>query len=132
MRARSTPSTSTLTVPSGQLQQLQDRGDRADAVEVVGLRVVDVGLLLGDEHDPLVGPHGHVERLDGLLPPDEQRDHHVRVHHHVAQRQHRHALDAGWSGVTTVEDVDSDTLEPSLCMEAASGASRSRPRAYVV
>src|SRR3546814_11187936 len=27
--------------------------------------------------------------MDGLLPAHEQRDHHVREHHHVAQRQDR-------------------------------------------
>ena len=78
----------------GQLQQLQDRGDRADAVQVIGLRIVDVGLLLRDQHDALVGLHRDVERLDGFLAADEQRDDHVRVDHHVAQRQDRHVL--GW------------------------------------
>ena len=51
--ARSTPSTSTLTVPSGQLEQLQDRRDRADLVEVLRRRIVDVGLLLRDQQDRL-------------------------------------------------------------------------------
>ena len=78
-----------------QLQQLQDRGDRADAVQVVAFGVVDVRGFLSHQHDALVGAHGGIQRLDGLLPADEQRDDHVRVHHHVAQRQHRHALEAG-------------------------------------
>ena len=67
----------------------------ADAVEVVRLRIVDIGLLLRDQHDPLVGAHGDVERLDGFLAPHEQRDHHVRVDDDVPQRQHRHVLEAG-------------------------------------
>ena len=91
MLARSTPSTSTLTVPSGQLQQLQDGRNGADPVQILALRIVDVGLLLRDQQDALVGLHGEIERDDGFLPADEQRDHHVRIDHHVAQRQHRHA-----------------------------------------
>ena len=75
----------------GQLQQLQDGRDGADPVQVLGLRIVDVGLLLRDQQDALVGLHGQIERDDGFLAPDEQRNHHVRVHHHVAQRQYRHA-----------------------------------------
>src|SRR5256885_12014694 len=35
----------------------------------------------------LVSTHGHIQRLDGLLAPDEQRNHHVRIDHHVAQRR---------------------------------------------
>jgi hypothetical protein len=33
--------------------------------------------------------HGGLERLDGLGSADEQRDDHVREHHHVAQGQQR-------------------------------------------
>ncbi len=73
------------------LEQLQNRGHGADAVQILALRIVDVGLFLRDQENPLVGLHGQIERDDGFLPPDEQRDHHVRVHHHVAQRQHGHA-----------------------------------------
>src|SRR5256885_15724409 len=46
----------------------------------------------------LVSTHGHIQRLDGLLAPDEQRNHHVRIDHHVAQRQHRHVLERGGNG----------------------------------
>jgi hypothetical protein len=37
----------------------------------------------------LAGLHGGLERLDRLRAPDEQRDHHVREHHHVPQGQQR-------------------------------------------
>src|SRR5256885_16221945 len=46
----------------------------------------------------LVSTHGHIQRLDGLLAPDEQRNHHVRIDHYVAQRQHRHVLERGGDG----------------------------------
>ena len=58
----------------GQLQHLQDRGHAADRIEILGARIVLGGGLLRDEQDVLAGVHRHVERLDGLGPPDEQRN----------------------------------------------------------
>ncbi len=75
-----------------QLQQLQDRGDGADAEDVVGCRVVLGGVLLRDQQDLLVLLHDRLERADRLLAADEQRDDHVREHDDVAQRQHRQRL----------------------------------------
>ncbi len=97
MRARSTPSTSTLTVPSGSFSICRMVATVPMRYRSSSLRVVDVGLLLRHQHDALVGAHGDVERLDGLLAPDEQRNHHVRIDDDVAQRQHRHALRRGGS-----------------------------------
>jgi hypothetical protein len=62
-------------------------------VQIIGLGVVDVRLLLRDQHDALVGLHGHVECVDRFLATHEQRDDHVRVHHYIAQWQNREALD---------------------------------------
>jgi hypothetical protein len=73
----------------GQLQQLQDRRDGADVVEVLGSGIVHVGLALREQQDLLVHLHGLLERDYRALAADEQRDDHVRVHDHVAQRQHR-------------------------------------------
>ena len=87
----------------GQLQKLQDGRDRADPVQILALRIVDVGLFLRDQQDALVGLHGEIERDDGFLAADEQRDHHVRINHYVAQRQYRHAAERGG---TTVRDID--------------------------
>jgi hypothetical protein len=74
-----------------QLEQLQDRGQRPDGIQVARLRIVHVGLLLRHQQDLLVAAHGLVEGADGLRTTDEQRNHHVRVNHHVPQRQHRQA-----------------------------------------
>jgi hypothetical protein len=74
----------------GQLEHLQDGGDAADVVEVLGLGLVLGGGLLGHQHDALARLHRGLERLDGLGSPDEQRDDHVREHHHIAQGQQRH------------------------------------------
>ena len=84
-------------MPSGSFSKLQDRGDRTDAVQVVRLRIVDVGLFLRDQHDALIGAHGYVEGLDGFLTPDEERNHHVGVDDDIPQGQHRHVLDAAGS-----------------------------------
>ena len=77
-----------------EFQHLQDVGDAADAVEILGQRIVLRGGFLRDQHDALARFHRRLERLDRLRAPDEQRDHHVREHHHVAQRQQRHLCEA--------------------------------------
>ena len=74
----------------GELQQLQDRRDRADAVNVFRVRVVLAGVFLGHEENFLVEAHGPLEGLDGLLPTDEQRDDHVRIDDDIPQRQYWH------------------------------------------
>ena len=84
----------------GQLQHLQDGGDAADVVQVLGRRVVLGRLLLGDQQDVLAGVHRDVERLDRFRAADEQRDHHVREHDDVAQRQQRQRGDVGREGVS--------------------------------
>ena len=50
----------------GQLQHLQDVGDAADLVEVLGRRIVLGGRFLRDQHDALPGLHRRFERLDRL------------------------------------------------------------------
>ena len=73
----------------GQLEHLQDARDAADLEHVVGLGLVLAGGLLRHQHDLAARFHGRLERLDRLRPAHEQRDHHVREHDHVAQRQQR-------------------------------------------
>ena len=79
----------------GQLQELQDRRDRSDRIEILGRRLVDVGLRLSDEQDFLGRSHCPVESDDGFLAADEQGYDHVRIDDDVAQRQDRQALTAG-------------------------------------
>ena len=87
------PSTSTFTVPSGSLSICRMLDDAADLVQVLGPGLVLGGGLLRHQQDALARLHRGFQRLDRLRAPDEQRDHHVREHHHVAQRQQRE-LDA--------------------------------------
>jgi hypothetical protein len=44
---------------------------------------------LRDQQNVLATFHRDFKCLDGLRTPDEQRNHHVREYHHVAQRQQR-------------------------------------------
>jgi len=67
-----------------QLQQLQHLRERADGVQVRGCGVVGFGGLLRQQDDALVGFHRLLQRAHGLVATDEQRDDHVREHHHVA------------------------------------------------
>jgi hypothetical protein len=73
----------------GQLQHLQNVGNAADLVQVLGGRLILGRGLLRDEQDALARLHGDLHRLDRLGPPHEERDHHVRKHHDVPQRQQR-------------------------------------------
>ena len=82
----------------GQLEELQHLGQRADAVQVGAARIVGLGRLLRDEQDALVGFHRLLQRPDRLVATDEERDHHVREHHHVAERQYRQGEGLGMVG----------------------------------
>ena len=73
----------------GELQQLKDRRQRSDSVDVVGGRVVLCRALLGNQQDLLVVLHRPLEGPDGLVAPHEQGDDHVRVDDDVPQGQYR-------------------------------------------
>jgi hypothetical protein len=73
----------------GQLQHLQDARDTTDLEHVVCTGLVLAGGLLGHEHDLATGFHRRFQCLDGLGAADEQRDHHMREHDDVAQREQR-------------------------------------------
>ena len=73
----------------GQLEQLQDAGERPDLVDRAGRRIVVGGVLLRRQQDERVRAHHFLERLDGLFAAHEQRHDHVREDDDVAQRQHR-------------------------------------------
>src|SRR5690606_38338545 len=72
-----------------ELEELEDRLERADRIDVLLRRLVDIRLLLSDEQDLLACRHRFVERDDRLLPPDEERKHHVRIDDDVPQRKDR-------------------------------------------
>ncbi|GJD96834.1 hypothetical protein OCOJLMKI_4060 [Methylobacterium iners] len=71
----------------GQLQELQDGGQRADLVDGVGGRIVVARVDLGREQDVAVGPDRLLEGADRLFASDEERHDHVREHDDVAEWQ---------------------------------------------
>ena len=73
----------------GQLEHLQDARHAADGEHVFRARLVLAGGLLCHQHDLAAALHRGFERLDRLGAAHEQRDHHVREHDHVTQRQQR-------------------------------------------
>ena len=72
----------------GQLEQLQYLGQGADREQLLPGGVIDVGRGLGNQQDALVCIHRQFQGTHGFITPHKQRDHHVRKHHHIAQRQH--------------------------------------------
>jgi len=71
----------------GQFEHLQHVGNRAHLVQVLRPRVVVVGVFLRQQENRLVAFHRPLQSGDGFGAADEQRQHHVRVNHHIAQRQ---------------------------------------------
>ena len=71
----------------GKLEHLDDLTDSPDIKDIVLLRVGLLRILLRDEKDHLIGLHGRFQRLDGAIPPDEQRYHHVRKYDDVPERK---------------------------------------------
>ena len=72
-----------------QLEHLQDAGQASHFKHVLGLGLILASGLLGNQHDLTAGLHGSLQGLDRLGAAHKEWDHHVREHHHVAQRQQR-------------------------------------------
>ncbi len=81
-----------LDVAIGQLQALDDVGDAAHGVDVLGLRVVDLRVVLRREEHPLVLLQRVLEGADRRRPADDKRHHHVREDDQVPQRDDRKGL----------------------------------------
>ena len=81
----------------GQFQHLQDIGQRADSVQIVCAGVFVGRIFLRQkEHRPVL-LDGGIQRGNGFGAANKQRQHHMWIHHHVTQRQHRQG--AGFSGI---------------------------------
>ena len=74
----------------GQLEHLQHSANAAGGVQVGHGRLILAGSALRHQGDAALSAHGRFQRLDALGPPHEQRDDHVRKHHHIAQGHQRH------------------------------------------
>src|SRR3990172_4634914 len=71
----------------GELQDLDDVGDGPDAEDIPFPGLVRRRVLLGGEEDEPVLSERGVEGRDRLVSPDEKRNHHVREHDDVPQRE---------------------------------------------
>ena len=86
-----------------ELEQLQDRRDSADTIDIVGGWIILCGVLLRHQQDLLVILHHRFERTDRFLAPDEQRHNHVGKYDDIAQWQHgQHVAARGGNGCCLV------------------------------
>jgi len=69
------------------LKQLKDIRDGSNLVNVVGAGVILGSTALSNQQYLLVSGHCIFECFDRLLSADKQWQNHVRIHHHIAQRQ---------------------------------------------
>src|SRR4030066_331986 len=73
----------------GELQDLDDVGDGPDGEDIPFPGLVRRRVLLGGEEDEPVLRERGIEGRDRPVPPDEKRNHHVREHDDVPQREQR-------------------------------------------
>ena len=76
----------------GQAQDAHHHRDRADLMQVVGFRIFDLGVALRGEQQQAVARERVLDRGHRALPRQEERQHHVREHHELPQREHRHLV----------------------------------------
>jgi hypothetical protein len=79
----------------GQLQQLQDAGQRAGFIEIIDARLVGIGMLLRHQQDALAVLHRGRQRAHRLLAAHEQRNRHVGIDHDITERQDGRGVIAG-------------------------------------
>ena len=77
-----------LDVAVGQLQALHDVDDRADLVDLVGLGLVDAGVMLGGQKDLLVGGQRFFQGANARFAAHHERRHHVGEDDHVPDGHH--------------------------------------------
>ena len=76
-------------VAVGQTQNLHQSRQRGDLMQIVGVRLFDLGVTQGyDSHQP-IGIHRLDHQLLGGLAPDQHRHDHAGKQHRPAQRQNR-------------------------------------------
>jgi hypothetical protein len=81
-----------LDVAVGELERLHDVRDAPHRVDVRRLRIVNRGVVLGRQEDPLVGGERVFERPGGGGPSDYERHHHVWKDNDVPERDDRKSL----------------------------------------
>ncbi len=79
-------------VAVGQLDALNDIGQRAHGENFFGLGIVDRGVMLGGEENLFFAGQSFFEGAHRCFPADDKRLHHLRKNHHIPHRHHRNAL----------------------------------------
>ena len=77
-----------LDVAVGQFEALHDIDDGAYLVDLVGLGLIDAGVVLGGQEYLLVGRQCFFEGANAGFPSYDKRSHHVREDDHVADGHH--------------------------------------------
>ena len=72
-----------------QFQHLQNIGDAADFVNIIGRRLILGGCFLSRKHDAFALFHRSFQRLDRFGATHKQRYYHMREDNDVPQRQQR-------------------------------------------
>ena len=98
----------------GKAKELHDRADGADRKNVLGCRLVCLGVTLRGEENFLAAIHGFVERGDGTFTPDEELRDHVRKDDDVSKRQ-KGCNSLVWSGFATIAVVLEEHPDVFLC-----------------
>ena len=71
-----------------QLQHLQNRRHGSNGEKIVYTRLIRRRFFLRNQHDFFIMVHGRFEATDRFFPPYKQGYDHVRINHHIAQRQY--------------------------------------------
>jgi hypothetical protein len=79
--------------------RLEDAGDGADRVDLVGVGLVDGGVVLGGEEDRAVGGERVFERAHRAGPADLEGDLGEREDHDIADGHHRQPHDVCWCAI---------------------------------
>ena len=82
-----------LYCPVRETEHLENVGKGTGPMDLIGSRVIQLGILLGSQQDILVAPHGLFQGLDRLLPPHEEGNDHVWKNDDIPQRQDRDGIE---------------------------------------
>lgn len=76
-------------------RELKNARERAHLVNITDARLIDGWVLLHRKYDLTLALEGVIERANGPLATDEERDHRARKRYEVPDRHHRIACRAG-------------------------------------
>ncbi len=75
-----------------QLQQLQNGGNGTGTEQLFCVGIILRGILLGHQQNLLLISHRRLQRSNGAVTSDKERNHHMWIDHHISQGQYRKLL----------------------------------------